>query len=96
MAYKDSVVSILADELETKINKSGAILEITSRLSETKSTPFASSISPELHGISEDLDMAKRKVAQDILAADKDFQVIFFLMPNGDVYFVEHTLSNKT
>jgi len=23
------------------------------------------------------------------LAADKDFQVIFFLLPNGDVYFVE-------
>lgn len=89
MAYKDSVVSILADELETKINKSGAILEITSRLPEMKSTAFASSISPELHGISEDLDMPKRKVAQDILAADKGFQVIFFLMPNGDVYFVE-------
>ncbi len=35
------------------------------------------------------LDIQKRKVAQDILAADKDFQVIFFLLPNGDVYFVE-------
>jgi hypothetical protein len=30
--------------------------------------------------------MPKRKVAQDILAADKDIQIIFFLMPNGDVY----------
>jgi hypothetical protein len=89
MVYSDSIASILAHELETKINKSGAILEITSKLPEVKSTPFASSISPELHGISEDLDIQKRKVAQDILAADKDFQVIFFLMPNGDVYFVE-------
>jgi Cache domain len=89
MAYSDSIASILAHALETKINKSGAILEITSKLPEVKSTPFASSISPELHGISEDLDIQKRKVAQDILAADKDFQVIFFLMPNGDVYFVE-------
>lgn len=86
---RDSIVSILADELETKINKSGAILEITSKSPEVKSTPFARSISPELHGISEDLDIPKRKVAQDILAADKDFQVIFFLTPNGDVYFVE-------
>jgi hypothetical protein len=89
MAHRDSIVSILADELETKINKSGAILEITSKLPEMKSTLFASSISPELHGISQDLDMPKRKVAQDILAADKDFQVIFILMPNGDVYFIE-------
>jgi hypothetical protein len=90
--YKNNslvIVNLLANELETRINKSGAILEITSRLPEVKSTPFASSIGPELHGISEDLDIPKRKVAQDILAADKDFQVIFFLMPNGDVYFVE-------
>lgn len=89
MAHRDSIVSILAHELETKINKLGAILEITSRLPEVKSTPFASSLSPELHGISEDLDMSKRKVAQDILTADKDLEVIFFLMPNGDMYLEE-------
>jgi hypothetical protein len=28
-------------------------------------------------------------VAQDILAADKDFDTIFFLMPNGDMYLEE-------
>ncbi|HKI10323.1 MAG TPA: cache domain-containing protein [Nitrososphaeraceae archaeon] len=33
--------------------------------------------------------MAKRKVAQNILATDKDLQLIFFTMPNGDVYMVE-------
>jgi hypothetical protein len=79
------VVTLLANELETRLNKSGAILEITSRLPEVNSAPFASSISPELHGIPRDADIPKRKVAQDILAADKDFQVIFFLMPNGDI-----------
>ena len=82
-------VRVLADELETRINKSGEILEITSKLPQVSSTPFASSISPELHGIPEDADMPKRKVAQDILNTDKDFQVIVFLMPNGDVYLVE-------
>jgi hypothetical protein len=82
-------VRVLADELETRINKSGEILEITSKLPQVSSTPFASSISPELHGIPEDADMPKRKVAQDILDTDKDFQVIVFLMPNGDVYLVE-------
>ena len=80
---------VLADELETRINKSGEILEITSKLPQVSSTPFASSISPELHGIPEDADMPKRKVAQDILDTDNDFQVIFFLMPNGDMYLVE-------
>ena len=82
-------VRFLADQLETRINKSGAILEITSKLPQVSSTPFASSISPELHGIPEDADMPKRKVAQDILDTDKDFQVIFFLMPNGDMYLIE-------
>ncbi|HKG70856.1 MAG TPA: cache domain-containing protein [Nitrososphaeraceae archaeon] len=82
-------VRVLADELETRINKSGEILEITSKLPQVSSTPFASSISPELPGIPEDADMPKRKVAQDILDTDKDFQAIFFLMPNGDMYLVE-------
>jgi hypothetical protein len=27
--------------------------------------------------------------AQDILTADRDLQVISFLMPNGDIYMVE-------
>ena len=87
--YQNPLVGILANELETRINKSGAILEITSRLPEVNSAPFASSISTELHGIPRDADIPKRKVAQDILAADKDFQVIFFLMPNGDMYLEE-------
>ena len=77
VAYSNAVVSILANEVETKINKSGAILEITSKLPEVKSAPFASSISPELPGIPNDVDMPKRKVAQDILNTDKDFQVNF-------------------
>ncbi len=87
--YQNPIVNILANELETRINKSGAILEITSRLPELNSAPFASSISPELHGIPRDADMPKRQVAQDILDTDKDFEVIYFLMPNGDMYFVE-------
>jgi hypothetical protein len=33
--------------------------------------------------------LTSQKVAQDILAADKDFDTIFFLMPNGDMYLEE-------
>jgi hypothetical protein len=84
-----SVVSLLANELETRLNKSGAILEVTSRLPEVNSTPFANSITPELHGIPRDADMPKREVAQDILTVDRDFQVVYFLMPNGDMYLEE-------
>ena len=56
---------------------------------QVKNVSYASSISSELHGIPKDLDIAKRKVAQDILAFDKDLQLIFFLMPNGDMYIEE-------
>ena len=90
--YKNNpliIVTTLANELETRINKSGAILEITSRLPEVRSTPLANPISPELNGISRDADMPKRKIAQDILAADKDFEIVFFAMPNGDIYLAE-------
>lgn len=87
--YQNPIVRTLSNELETKINKSGTLLEVTSKLPEMKFTPFAGSISPELHGIPSDADMSKRKVAQDILTADNDFEVIFFLMPNGDMYLEE-------
>src|SRR5215204_7301788 len=86
---KTLIVKLLADNLENRINKSAAILEITGELPQVKNVSYANSISSELHGIPKDLDIAKRKVAQDILATDKDLQLIFFLMPNGDMYMEE-------
>ncbi len=88
------VVKLLADNLEASLSKSAAILEMTSKLPEVSTAWYASSISPELHGIPQDLDISKRKVAQNILIADKDFGVIFFLMPNGDMY-MEEPYSNQ-
>jgi hypothetical protein len=89
---KTLTVSLLADNLENRLNKSAAILEITSKLPEVKNLSYASSLNQTLrtlHGIGRDLDIQKRKVAQNILSADKDLEVIFFLMPNGNMYMVE-------
>jgi hypothetical protein len=83
------MVKLLADNLENRLNKSAAILEITGELPQVKNASYASSISSELHGIAKDLDIEKRKIAHDILASDKDLQLIFFLMPNGDMYMEE-------
>ena len=88
-ADRSLLVKLLADNLENRVNKSAAILEITGELPQVKNASYASSISSELHGIPKDLDTAKRKVANDILASDKDLQLIFFLMPNGDMYMEE-------
>ena len=86
---KALTVSLLAENLENRLNKSAAILEITSKLPEVKNPTYASSLNQTLrtlHGIGRDLDIQKRKVAQNILSADKDFETIFFLMPNGNIY----------
>jgi hypothetical protein len=70
-ADRSLIVKLLADNLKNRIDKSAAILEITGELPQVKNVSYANSISPELHGIPKDLDIAKRKVAQDILASDK-------------------------
>lgn len=88
------VVKLLAESLESRINKSAAILEVTSKLPQIRSVSYANFISDELHGISNDLDIPKRKVAQDILTADPNFEVIFFLVSNGDMY-MEEPYSNQ-
>jgi hypothetical protein len=89
IADRSLLVKLLSDNLENRLNKSAVILEITGDLPQVKNVSFANSISSELHGIPKDLDIAKRKVAHDILASDKDLQLIFFLMPNGDMYMEE-------
>src|ERR1041385_1256934 len=89
---KTLTVSLLADNWENRLNKSAAILEITSKLPEVKNLSYASSLNQTLrtlHGIGRDLDIQKRKVAQNILSADKDFETTFFLMPNGNIYMQE-------
>jgi hypothetical protein len=94
-ADRSLLLKLLADNLENRLNKSAAILEITGEMPQVKNTSYASSISSELHGIPEDHDIAKRIVARDILASDKDFEAIFFLMPNGDMYMDEPYLRQQ-
>ena len=86
---KAPVTSLLANNLANRLNKSAAILQITSNLSEVKNHTYASFLNQSLHGIPANVDIQKRNVARDILSADKDFGVIFFLMPNGLVYMEE-------
>jgi hypothetical protein len=86
------ITNIMAKNLENRIQKAGAILEITGKLPQVRDVPYANLLNQTLntlHGISENSDVDKRKIAQDILSNDKDFGAIFFLMANGDVYLVE-------
>ena len=83
------IVQLLANQLETKLNKSAAILELATEFPQIRALPNASLINPSFHGIPKDADMEKRQVAQNILSIDKDFGRIFYLIPNGDMYFEE-------
>jgi hypothetical protein len=46
-------------------------------------------------GIPGNLDLQKRKIAQDILTKDRDFGSVYFTMPNGNVYIGEPFSNQK-
>jgi len=83
------IAKLLADNLGNQLNKSAAIMEFTGTLPEVKKVPFADSINSTLHGISGDKDIEKRMVARTILSKYPEFETIFFLLPNGDIYVSE-------
>ena len=83
------IAKLLADNLGNQLNKSATIMEFTGTLPEVKKVPFADSINSTLHGISRDKDIEKRMVARTILFKYPDFETIFFLLPNGDMYVSE-------
>ena len=86
---KNTIVQLLANHLETKLNKSAIILKIVSDIPQIRTLPNASLINPSFHGIPKDAEIQKRQIFQNILSIDKDFEVISYLMPNGDMYFQE-------
>jgi hypothetical protein len=86
---KNTIVQLLANHLETKLNKSAIILKIVSDIPQIRALPNASLINPSFHGIPKDAEIQNRQIFQNILSIDKDFEVISYLMPNGDMYFQE-------
>lgn len=80
---------LLADSLANRLNKTAAILEVTSLLPQVRIAPYANSISPDFHGIPQNLDSPKRAIAQHILSNYHDFDIVSFIMPNGNMYILE-------
>ena len=86
------ITNILAKNLENRIQKAGAILEITSKLTEVRDVPYAHLLNQTLntlHGIPKYADIEKRQVVKNILSSNNDLYEIFLLMPNGNMYFLE-------
>ncbi|MDW0340248.1 MAG: cache domain-containing protein [Nitrososphaeraceae archaeon] len=86
------ITNILAKNLENRIQKAGAILEITSKLPQVRDVPYAHLLNQTLntlHGIPQYADIEKRQVVKNILSSNNDLYEIFFVMPNGNMYFLE-------
>jgi cache domain-containing protein len=86
------VIKILAKNLENRLQKAGVILEITSKLPQVRNVPYAHLLNQTLntlHGIPQYADIEKRQQAKNILSSNSDFQIVIFIIPNGDIYFDE-------
>jgi hypothetical protein len=86
------ITNILAKNLENRIQKAGAILEITSKLPQVRDVPYAHLLNQTLntlHGIPQYADIEKRQVVKNILSSNNDLYEIFLVMPNGNMYFLE-------
>jgi hypothetical protein len=86
------LTKILAKNLENHLQKAGAIVEITSKLPQVRNVSYAHLLNQTLstlHGIPQQADIEKRQVAKNMLSSNSDFQIVIFIMPNGDIYFDE-------
>jgi hypothetical protein len=86
---KENIAKLLADMTKQRLDDAKTILEITSKDPTVKNVPYSNNISKTHMGIPENLDTAKRKVAQEILHDNRDFGGMYFTLPNGDVYIGE-------
>lgn len=82
----NTLLELLSTIVETRINGTAALLELTSKLPEVKNIQYVNSIDEKFMGIPSDLDLQKRNIARYILEQDKDIATIFFLTPKGDIY----------
>lgn len=93
------ITNIIAKKLENHIQKAGAILEITSKLPQVRNLPYAHLLNQTintLHGIPQYADIEKRQLGKNIISSNNDLYEIFFVMPNGNMYFLEPYSIQKT
>jgi len=93
------LTKILAKNLEDHIQKAGAILEITSKLPQVRNVSYAHLLNQTLstlHGIPQYADIQKRQIAKNIIASNSDLYKIYFILPNGDMYFLEPYSTQQT
>ncbi|TLX83100.1 MAG: hypothetical protein E6L00_02005 [Thaumarchaeota archaeon] len=89
-------VNLLASRVDLIIAAAEEILEDAAMDENIRNSTYVSSIDKNLHGIPESVDKEKRKVIRNILSTYQDFESIGYILPNGDIYFVEPYDLQKT
>ena len=89
-------VNQLASRIELIITNAEKILENAAKDENIKNSPDISLIDKNLHGIPESVDKEKRIVIRNILSTYQDFETVGYILPNGDIYFVEPYNLQKT
>ena len=90
------IVNQLASRIDLMITNAEKILENAAIDENIKNSPDISLIDKNLHGIPESVDKEKRIVLRNILSTYQDFESIGYILPNGDIYFVEPYDLQKT
>ena len=89
-------VNQLASRIDLIITNAEKILENAAKDENIKNSPYISSLDKNLYGIPENVDKEKRTVILNILSTYQDFESIGYILPNGDIYFVEPYYLQKT
>lgn len=86
---KQNAVKLISSVLETKFSEKIKTMQRSGYLDSVRNVPYADQIDESIKGIPDNLDVEKRIAAQRILRSDNDFNVVFFVVPNGDMYIQE-------
>lgn len=89
MRYKMNQVRILADDAHVRIKTIATIMNTTSNSPVFGTITSTALVDEKLHGIPNDVEPEKREIANRLLANCKDLDYVFFLLPDGKMYFLE-------
>lgn len=89
MRYKMNQVRILADDAHVRIKTIATIMNTTSNSPVFGTIKNDELVDEKLHGIPNDVEPEKREIATRLLANCKDLDYVFFLLPDGKMYFLE-------
>lgn len=83
------LVELIADMIEDNLKQAANLLLITSSDPRLEIPQYESNISERYMGIPSHMDIDKRDIAMQILALDRNFGSVYFLLPNADIYLGE-------